>query len=90
MTYNLDRIRAVVKQSEEFCNKFDGVMEVSEETKIISWLVDQVDEAQANIDAAREHLQGVVSEQRYVGTRVQEHAQRALDLLAGEPDGADL
>lgn len=90
MTYNLDRVRAVIQQTEQFCSTFSGVMEVSEETKIISWLLDQVDTAQANIDAAREHLQSVVSEQRYVGTRVQTEAQRALDLLDGEPDGADL
>lgn len=48
-----------------------------------------VDEAHAHIDAAREHLQIVIATRSYVGTRVQEEAQRALALLDGEPDGAD-
>ena len=85
---NLDRVREVIRQTMDFVNTFETVT-VTDETRIIAWLVDQVDEAQAHIDSACEHLQAVISDPRYVGTHVQAEAERALYLLNGEPDGAD-
>lgn len=89
-TPNLDAIRSQILELQKMEDAAEVSMTLNVESSIVRWLVDQIDEAQANIDAAREHLQSVVSEQRYVGTRVQAEAQRALDLLDGEPDGAEL
>jgi hypothetical protein len=88
-TYNLDAVRALVSGAHRARELFGENFQVDEKVTTIAWLLEQIDEAQANIDAAREHLQAVISNQRYVGTRVQEEAARALDLLDGEPDGAD-
>lgn len=86
---DLKMIRALVDATHRAKALLGDALVVNSHIETIAWLLDQIDEAQANIDAAREHLQSVVSEQRYVGTRVQTEAQRALDLLDGEPDGAD-
>lgn len=88
-TYNLDAVRAQIRELQAMEDAAEMNMTVNVESGIVAWLIDQIDEAQNHIDAARDHLQTVVATQRYVGTRVQEEAQRALDLLDGEPDGAE-
>lgn len=88
-TNNLDAVRALVNGADRARELLGESFQVDEKVTTIAWLLEQIDAAQANIDAAREHLQSVVSNQRYVGTRVQEEAARALELLDGEPDGAD-
>jgi uncharacterized membrane protein YccC len=77
MTYDLESLRRRLEST------------LTEMGATMKHLVGEIDEAQNRIDSAREHLQAVVSDQRYVGTRVQEEAARALALLDGEPDGAD-
>ena len=85
---SLDRVREVIRQTMDFVAA-DETVTVTDETRVIAWLVDQLDQANAHIESTREHLQAVISNPRYVGTHVQAEAERALYSLDGEPDGAD-
>lgn len=57
---------------------------------VLTRAADELDELHARIEAATDRLQTEFDTRPYVGTRAARIVHEALDLLAGEPDGADL